>query len=175
MTDIQSLIAEWWDKGYETSQSYYPERYLNTRNLSSNNDSDGEVQANDFPNERLRDNNWVEGLNAFRFVLLWTIIGPPPLSREQIKRIPKVKITQNHVEQQLQCTICMIEFNMGQNVKRLICGHYFHDDCVTGWLQRHGTCPNCRRVLSNTRNHRLNCRIVPHSDGTSTLEWATPQ
>lgn len=29
---------------------------------------------------------------------------------------------------------------------RLVCGHVYHDRCVSNWLQRNNSCPTCRRV-----------------------------
>jgi len=135
-----------------------------------------ESRTNNFSNEQMRNDNWMAELSALRFVFLWALLGPPPLSREEINLISMIKITQNHVNQQLQCTICINEFIIGENVRQLICDHYFHDECVRGWLQRHATCPNCRRVLTGLINQRMNYRIVLNSDETSpTFEWAPPE
>jgi len=156
VNDIQSMINEWWDRDYNNYNS--------------------QSRTNNLPNQQLRNDNWIAEVNALRFLLFWSILGPPPLSREQINRISMIKITQNHVNQKLQCTICMNEFNFGENVRKLICDHYFHDHCVRGWLQRHATCPNCRRVLIDMRNQWMDHRIQLNGDETSpTLGWAPPE
>ena len=54
------------------------------------------------------------------------------------------------VEQQRNkdCVICTDSFDVGQTVIQLpVCGHVFHDACASRWLERHNTCPYCRREL----------------------------
>lgn len=75
--------------------------------------------------------------------------GPPPLPKEKIDQIPTVKIAQEQVDKLLQCTVCMEEFRTGDQVKRLSCQHHFHPDCIIPWLELHGTCPICRKLLSD--------------------------
>jgi hypothetical protein len=45
------------------------------------------------------------------------------------------------------CSICLMDINDGQNTILLPCGHMFHSDCVTKWLEIHNTCPLCRFEL----------------------------
>lgn len=78
--------------------------------------------------------------------------GPPPLPKEKIDQIPTVKIVQEQVDKALQCTVCMEEFHVGDQVKRLSCQHHFHPDCIVPWLELHGTCPICRKLLSDEAN-----------------------
>ncbi|CAG0896839.1 unnamed protein product [Darwinula stevensoni] len=73
--------------------------------------------------------------------------GPPPLPQEQISVIPTVSITQQQVENHLQCSVCMEDFKVSESVRRLTCEHHFHDNCIVPWLQLHGTCPICRKSL----------------------------
>lgn len=42
-----------------------------------------------------------------------------------------------------KCTICLEHVN---NIP-LVCGHVFHNKCITKWLDKHKTCPNCREKL----------------------------
>ena len=43
------------------------------------------------------------------------------------------------------CSICLIEFEKGENLLSLPeCNHVFHDTCIELWLKEHLTCPNCR-------------------------------
>ncbi|CAH2210126.1 jg21406, partial [Pararge aegeria aegeria] len=34
-----------------------------------------------------------------------------------------------------------------ETVTRLECEHFFHQACITPWLELHATCPICRRSL----------------------------
>ncbi|XP_066938454.1 E3 ubiquitin-protein ligase RNF126-B-like isoform X2 [Macrobrachium rosenbergii] len=73
--------------------------------------------------------------------------GPPPLSRDQISQIPTVKITKEQAEQGLQCSVCMEDFKEDEGVRQLHCEHCYHSDCIIPWLELHGTCPVCRKLL----------------------------
>lgn len=45
-----------------------------------------------------------------------------------------------------ECAICLCDFEAGDEVTVLPCGHFFHlNGCVREWLSRHArTCPTCR-------------------------------
>ncbi|CAL1533746.1 unnamed protein product [Lymnaea stagnalis] len=47
----------------------------------------------------------------------------------------------NHQE---KCTICLSEFETGEDVRRLPCMHLFHSECVDQWLSTNKNCPICR-------------------------------
>jgi hypothetical protein len=38
------------------------------------------------------------------------------------------------------CAICLDDI---ENALVLHCGHKFHDECITGWIKKKGTCPTC--------------------------------
>merc|ERR1711998_609911 len=38
-------------------------------------------------------------------------------------------------------------FELGESVTRLPCGHHFHRDCIVPWLEQNNTCPTCRHEL----------------------------
>lgn len=41
--------------------------------------------------------------------------------------------------------MCLSEFEEGEELRRLLCGHTFHKGCLDTWLQqRLATCPLCR-------------------------------
>mmetsp|Transcript_65218 Transcript_65218/g.121572 ORF Transcript_65218/g.121572 Transcript_65218/m.121572 type:complete len:237 (-) Transcript_65218:82-792(-) len=42
---------------------------------------------------------------------------------------------------QSTCHICLEEMQEGETVAKLLCGHLFHDKCITQWLQRGSGCP----------------------------------
>ncbi|XP_041356123.1 uncharacterized protein LOC121373517 [Gigantopelta aegis] len=43
-----------------------------------------------------------------------------------------------------KCTICLCEFEDGEDVRRLPCMHLFHIECVDQWLSTNKKCPICR-------------------------------
>ncbi|KAL3866091.1 hypothetical protein ACJMK2_043429 [Sinanodonta woodiana] len=73
--------------------------------------------------------------------------GVPPADQEKIDMLPIVKIAQEHVDRTLQCSVCMEDFVLNEEVRRLPCDHHYHNDCIVPWLKLHGTCPVCRKNL----------------------------
>jgi hypothetical protein len=46
--------------------------------------------------------------------------------------------------QQKQCMVCLSDFEAGDEVRRLPCGHVFHAPCIDEWLRRCTDCPICK-------------------------------
>ncbi|CAA3013805.1 E3 ubiquitin-protein ligase RING1-like [Olea europaea var. sylvestris] len=66
--------------------------------------------------------------------------GPLPASKASIESLPVVKVT----EPDLECSICLEEFEVDGEVKEMPCKHKFHSGCIDKWLGLHGSCPVCR-------------------------------
>jgi len=47
-------------------------------------------------------------------------------------------------EDEEQCSICLMEFQNGENIRTLPCIHNFHKDCIDQWLKRQKYCPLCK-------------------------------
>jgi len=45
------------------------------------------------------------------------------------------------------CTVCLEEFQDGEEILVLPCRHIFHDPCVMQWLEKEGACPFCKTPL----------------------------
>lgn len=46
------------------------------------------------------------------------------------------------------CSICRVEYEDGDNLRMLPCGHSFHRDCIDRWLMSSATtCPSCKQDL----------------------------
>lgn len=45
--------------------------------------------------------------------------------------------------QNLNCNICIDDFQVGQSYVILQCLHYYHEKCIKNWLSRKKTCPFC--------------------------------
>ncbi|OAA59311.1 Zinc finger, RING/FYVE/PHD-type [Cordyceps fumosorosea ARSEF 2679] len=59
----------------------------------------------------------------------------------------------DHGDDQLGCSICTEDFNVGEDVRVLPCNHQFHPGCVDPWLVNvSGTCPLCRYDLQPGRH-----------------------
>lgn len=44
-----------------------------------------------------------------------------------------------------ECTICIEAISAGNLIRKLHCGHAFHQSCIDPWLRRIPFCPNCKR------------------------------
>ncbi|CAI9260231.1 unnamed protein product [Lactuca saligna] len=66
--------------------------------------------------------------------------GTPPAKKEAIESMPKVKIE----EDSIQCSVCLEEFEIGNEAREMPCKHRYHGDCILPWLELHSSCPVCR-------------------------------
>lgn len=53
------------------------------------------------------------------------------------------------------CTVCLDDFEKGRQVRKLNCGHIYHDECLERWLDTHTTCPVCVVDVSKPEAHKL--------------------
>lgn len=44
----------------------------------------------------------------------------------------------------VECELCLVEYEKGDELLRLPCMHFFHLGCVMPWLQKSHTCPICQ-------------------------------
>ncbi|XP_052794903.1 E3 ubiquitin-protein ligase RNF115-like [Mya arenaria] len=89
--------------------------------------------------------------------------GAPPAGQERIDALPSVKVTQTQVDNVLQCSVCMDDFKLDEEVRKLPCDHHYHNDCIVTWLKMHGTCPVCRKDL-NGEDTSMKDTITPILD-----------
>lgn len=46
-----------------------------------------------------------------------------------------------------KCLVCQCEYEDGEQLRRLPCGHCFHMSCVDQWLRTKDVCPYCRQPV----------------------------
>lgn len=52
---------------------------------------------------------------------------------------------------ELECSVCLGGYEHGQGIRRLRCGHHFHQNCVDAWLLGHqNRCPLCTQIVGPT-------------------------
>lgn len=75
--------------------------------------------------------------------------APPPASRSSINALPTIKISKKHVRADSMCAVCKERFELGSQVAKLPCKHFYHSDCIVPWLEQRSTCPVCRQQLTS--------------------------
>lgn len=51
-------------------------------------------------------------------------------------------------EDQPHCSICLGEYEEGENLFRLPCSHIYHVECINSWCSSHTRCPLCNYDLA---------------------------
>jgi E3 ubiquitin-protein ligase RNF115/126 len=76
--------------------------------------------------------------------------APGPAPEAAIRSLPKKKVQKNMLDEKgkAECSICMDNVELGDQVTVLPCTHWFHETCITAWLKEHDTCPHCRKGIS---------------------------
>merc|ERR1712228_70141 len=60
------------------------------------------------------------------------------------------KLKKTKKENMKRCSICLEDIDWKQEYETIMatpCFHYFHDECLTTWMQQRLTCPTCRTSL----------------------------
>ncbi|GAB4831822.1 E3 ubiquitin-protein ligase sdir1 [Ancistrocladus abbreviatus] len=50
----------------------------------------------------------------------------------------------NGLDDELTCSVCLEQVNVGELIRSLPCLHQFHANCIDPWLRQQGTCPVCK-------------------------------
>ena len=76
--------------------------------------------------------------------------APGPASETAIHALETKKVDKDMLgsDGTAECSICMENVELGENVTVLPCNHWFHGQCVTAWLTEHDTCPHCRKPIT---------------------------
>lgn len=74
-----------------------------------------------------------------------------------VSQCPRIKYTEEHAqseeEEKRQCSICWVDYEVGETVLILPCLHWVHDACGEDWLQRKPQCPICQLdIIQSLRN-----------------------
>jgi len=78
-----------------------------------------------------------------RHGMLRTTMAAPAGTLESISIVKHTEVSGDP-----SCSVCLEEFDAKKEIRKTKCGHYFHTDCVKGWLNVNHTCPLCRADLS---------------------------
>ena len=77
--------------------------------------------------------------------------APGPAPEAAIRALPTRKVEKNMLgsDGKAECSICMDNVEIGDEVTILPCSHWFHGTCVSAWLKEHDTCPHCRKGIAD--------------------------
>lgn len=71
---------------------------------------------------------------------------PPPkprgASQDVIDMLPLEQFTSKEMSD-LNCAVCLSDFDENDTLRRLPCNHSFHSGCVDKWLKQNKVCPLC--------------------------------
>lgn len=97
--------------------------------------------------------------------------APGPASPSAIAALPKKKLDEKMLGPELkgECSVCMDDVHVGDEVVALPCTHWFHEACASAWLSEHNTCPICRKGI-DTDTPSSNSRRSSGSGSTSRNE-----
>lgn len=88
--------------------------------------------------------NWLN--NSFRLIREEKNKG---LKEQEIQRLLASR-KQLVLKEETKCVICISDFQRNETAIKLSCGHYFHSNCIAGWLKNKSDCPICRKdVVAN--------------------------
>lgn len=77
--------------------------------------------------------------------------APPGASENIINQLPRKKLGVEQLDEntgQAECSICMADVDIGEEIAVLPCKHWYHFDCIKAWLTEHDTCPVCREGIT---------------------------
>jgi E3 ubiquitin-protein ligase RNF115/126 len=94
--------------------------------------------------------------------------GAAGATEDAISSLPTVKVDKTMLGEsnKAECTICMDEVELGEEVTRLYCKHWFHTPCISFWLKEHNTCPHCRKSIEDARKEAEDSGQIPKSTST---------
>jgi len=95
----------------------------------------------------------------------------PPASEGALANLERKKMDSDMlagVGGSVECTVCIDEIKIAEEVVYLPCKHWFHEACVVMWLREHNTCPICRSSIEPNNGSRSNNSANNNNDNSNT-------
>eukprot|EP00547_Thalassionema_nitzschioides_P014463 CAMPEP_0194247492 /NCGR_PEP_ID=MMETSP0158-20130606/16654_1 /TAXON_ID=33649 /ORGANISM="Thalassionema nitzschioides, Strain L26-B" /LENGTH=253 /DNA_ID=CAMNT_0038983597 /DNA_START=56 /DNA_END=817 /DNA_ORIENTATION=- len=81
-------------------------------------------------------------------------------AKKEISKLPSLKFCKETMAKGkdendcgVKCLVCQFPYEESENVRKLPCGHYFHDECIDQWLSAKDFCPYCRTCIVTTEGN----------------------
>jgi E3 ubiquitin-protein ligase RNF115/126 len=99
--------------------------------------------------------------------------APGPASPDAIASLPKKKVDEKMLgdDGKGECSVCMDDVQLGEEVVSLPCNHWFHETCVGLWLSEHNTCPICRKGIDSQPTQASDNQRASSSTSQNTSPW----
>ena len=85
-------------------------------------------------------------------LLLMMGIKKKGIEKEELnKKFPIIEFgnTELSNEKCESCTICISDFQKGENIRVLDCSHSFHSECIDTWMKDNASCPLCKKNFAS--------------------------
>eukprot|EP00954_Amorphochlora_amoebiformis_P027861 1388427-Amorphochlora_amoeboformis.AAC.2 len=69
------------------------------------------------------------------------------MSLKTVNSLPTEHFNEDGKRKGEKCLVCQCEYEKGEVLKILPCGHAFHNGCISHWLLDHPQCPLCKRDI----------------------------
>eukprot|EP01121_Diplochlamys_sp_Union-15-3_P007218 TRINITY_DN1815_c0_g1_i1.p1 TRINITY_DN1815_c0_g1~~TRINITY_DN1815_c0_g1_i1.p1 ORF type:complete len:220 (+),score=29.09 TRINITY_DN1815_c0_g1_i1:56-715(+) len=70
-----------------------------------------------------------------------------PADEQKVNSLEVVKCQKKEELTIQRCTICLVDFEEGDDVNKLPCNHFFHPECIKKWLLMQDACPLCKKSI----------------------------
>lgn len=72
----------------------------------------------------------------------------PPASQAAIASLSRDVVVSSDVARAEKCPVCLLPFDVDEEVVMMPCKHRFHNGCIIPWLSKTNSCPLCRFELA---------------------------
>lgn len=92
---------------------------------------------------------------------------PVPVKDSALKKIP-IKLysevdKEHKMEKNIQCSICLCEYEKDDEISHLPCNHIYHPDCIEGWFKNSAKCPVCKYDVNTLSDDKPTSATRPQS------------
>jgi len=77
-------------------------------------------------------------------VCLGRCLPGPGAGQYQLDNLPSYIFGDGTETGECDCPICLTAYQQGEDMRKLPCGHDFHQECIDTWLYKKARCPLCR-------------------------------